>query len=288
MRNTGPIGVFDSGIGGLSVVAELWRLLPGEDIVYFGDTARVPYGAKSDEAIRTFTRQSVRFLRSFRPKLVVAACNTVSAVAVGEASACLDVPLVDVVGPGARAALEFTRRRRVGVVATEATVRSKAYVRALHRLDPGVEVFAAAAPLVVPMVEEGRRHDAPVVRAVLEDYLRPMREADVDVVVLGCTHYPVFKPAFQAVMGEDVFLVDSAEQTALRVSDILRESGLVRAVQAEPSHRFFVSDNPGRFREIGSLFLLRRDLDVKLVGLRGGSGAPEPGLPPRFLFGDEA
>jgi glutamate racemase len=281
MKTIGPIGVFDSGIGGLSVVAELGRLLPGEDVVYFGDTARVPYGVKSPETIRRFSKEIVSFLLRFSPKLVVAACNTVSAVAVEELSGQLTVPFVDVVDPGARSALEYSRRGRIGVVATEATVRSGAYTRAIKRVRPDTEVFAVAAPLLVPMVEEGRRWDSPLVRAALEEYLAPLKERDVDVVVLGCTHYPIFKPAFQEVMGHDVYLVDSAEQCAFTVSEILRVQGLVKAVRDVPQHRFYVSDNPGRFREIGSLFLLRRDMDVILVEPRdfiGVENQPRPDL----------
>jgi glutamate racemase len=280
MKNQGPIGVFDSGIGGLSVVSELWRVLPGEDIVYFGDTARVPYGSKSPETITRFAREVLAFLLRFEPKIVVAACNTVSAVSVEAVRAACPVPVVDVVEPGARAAAETSRSGRIGVLATEATVGSGAYVRALGRLRPDARTLQRAAPLVVPLVEEGRRHDHPVVRTVLDEYLDPLRKEAVDVLVLGCTHYPVFKPAFQALMGEDVFLVDSAEQTALAVSQILRSDGRVKAVQQTPRHRFFVSDNPERFREIGTLFLLRRELEVILVEPEDFCGSRE-GLPNR-------
>ncbi len=280
MDVSAPICVFDSGVGGLSVVAELWRMLPGEEIVYFGDTARVPYGSKSPETITRFTREIISFLGRFNPKIIVAACNTVSAVA-QEALSTRDGPsIVDVVLPGARAAVEYSRSGRIGVVATEATVNSGAYSRAICGLSPGARVIEVAAPIVVPMVEEGRRHGSPIVRAVLWEYLKPVQEFGADVLVLGCTHYPVFKPAFQAVMGDDVYLVDSAEQTAMAVSGILRDGGMVRAVSEEPGHRFFVSDNPDRFGRIGSLFLLRRDIEVILVppsDFPGGADASRAG-----------
>ncbi|MCU0723539.1 MAG: glutamate racemase, partial [Planctomycetes bacterium] len=201
------------------------------------------------------------------PKALVIACNTVSAIALEPIVALSPVPVIDVVRPGARAAADFTRSGRVGVVATEATVRSQAYRRAILGLKPDAEVFQSAAPLLVPLAEEGWPPDGPVVRGALERYLGPLREARVDTVVLGCTHYPLLKPAFRAALDDDVFLVDSAEETGEALSRTLRERGWVRPAVKVPARRFLVTDNPERFRSLGARFLWDRTLEVEETAL---------------------
>lgn len=259
------IGVFDSGIGGLTVVAELRRRLPHEDIVYFGDTARVPYGIKSPHAVTLFARQDCDFLLRFDPKMIVVACNTVSAVALPDLEAHLDVPLIGVVRPGATSAARLSGGRPIAVIATEATVNSDAYRRAIQACVPDVTVHQRACPLFVGAVEEGRGPDDAVVRALAEDYLGSLRPLRPAVVVLGCTHYPLLKAAVARVLGPDVALVDSAEQTAEAVREALETRGVLSRRKQAGSLACYVSDNPQRFREIGQRFLGHPLLNVTCV-----------------------
>ena len=239
----GAIGVFDSGVGGLTVVEALERRLPGESIVYLGDTARLPYGSKSEETVTSYTRKNVAFLREQGVKAVVVACNTASALALPHLD--LDVPVWGVVGPGARRAAAATSGR-VGILATESTVRSDAYGKALRELVPGVEVLSRACPLFVPLVEEGW-HDDPVTEQVARRYLAPLLSARVDTLVLGCTHYPMLRPLLARVAGPAVTLVDSAASVAEEVARDLDAAGLAAPPGASPSHRLFVTDASASF-----------------------------------------
>jgi len=249
------IGVFDSGIGGLTVVRELRRRLPCEHIVYFGDTARVPYGIKSAETVTRFAREDCDFLLRFDPKMIVVACNTASAAALPELEGHLPVPICGVVEPGAREALLLAHGHTIGVIATEATIGSDAYRRAMKRHDPHVRVVQRPCPLFVPLVEEGRPCGDPIVKAVVRDYLEPIVRLDPKVIVLGCTHYPLLKPAIAEVVGPDIRLVDSGEQTARVVVERLSAASAT-AERAEPGDlHCYVSDNPQRFRELGQRFL---------------------------------
>jgi glutamate racemase len=249
-----PIAVFDSGLGGLSVVRELQRLLPGEETVYFGDTARVPYGIKSRRTVAHFALEDARFLLQFEPKLIVAACNTASALAMDELEAKLPVPVVGVVKPGAQAAVRLADGAPVAVIGTEATIASGAYTAAIHALDANVEVVAQPCPLLVPLVEEGRGCDDPIVKLTVETYLSPLRTQSIRVVVLGCTHYPLLRDAIAACLGPEVHIVESGRETALAVRDALEGGGL--CAERRTGNLFcFVSDNPARFRRIGSRFL---------------------------------
>jgi glutamate racemase len=247
------IGVFDSGIGGLTVVREITGLLPEEQIIYFGDTARVPYGSKSRETISSFAFESVRFLLSRHVKMIVIACNTASAVALEALQQAFQIPILGVLEPGAAAAVA-TGARRVGVIGTEATIRSGAYERAIRGLDPNVEVVGRSCPLFVPLAEENWL-DRPATRLIAEEYLDPLREAEIGALVLGCTHYPLLKPVISETIGEGVTLVDSAVETARAVQAAL-DSFKLRAAGGAPSpHRFYLSDIPPRFGEIGERFL---------------------------------
>ncbi len=254
-----PIGVFDSGIGGLTVARELMRQLPAESIVYVGDTARVPYGPKSPETVLRYSREIAGYLLTQGVKAIVIACNTATAHALAALRNELPVPVVGVIEPGARAALAAGPpsggRRRVGVIGTVGTVRSGAYERALRAIAPEVDVVAQPCPLFVPLVEEGwLQHDA--TRLVAHEYLDPMRDHDVDTLVLGCTHYPLLKPLIADVVGGGVRLIDSAEETAAEAGRVLRRLGLeVDRFDALPRYRYVVTDAAEQFSRTAAHFL---------------------------------
>lgn len=254
-----PIGVFDSGIGGLTVARELMCQLPNESIVYVGDTARVPYGPKSPDTVLRYSREIAAYLLDQGVKLVVIACNTATAHALAALSTELPVPVLGVVGPGARAAVAgegagSRRPQRVGVIGTVGTVRSGAYERAIHALAPDAEVVARACPLFVPFVEEGWL-DHPATRLVAHEYLDPVRREGVDTLVLGCTHYPLLKPLVADVVGPAVRLIDSAQETAAETGRVLADVGLRAPPGAVPRHRFVVTDAADQFSRTAAHFL---------------------------------
>lgn len=249
-----PIGVFDSGLGGLTVVRELAERLPRESLLYFGDTARLPYGTKSPKAIRQFSREAAYFLLQQRVKMMVVACNTATAHALDALREEVPVPVVGVVAAGARAAHHATRTGRIGVIGTPGTIGSGAYDRAVRNLRPHVEVFAQACPMFVPLVEEGLVGHA-ATELIARDYLLPLTEVGIDTLVLGCTHYPLLKPVIAAVLGPEVHLIDSAEETAREVEARIFECGLSSPQGHAPTRRFTVSDLPLRFRTIGRRFV---------------------------------
>lgn len=248
------IGIFDSGVGGLTVLRELRRQLPYEELVYLGDTARVPYGTKSPQTVGRYAREAARFLVGQRVKLLVVACNTASAVAIDDLAAIHHLPVVGVIEPGARRALEVTRTGRIGVIGTEGTIRSSAYERALRSGNPAVEVFAAPCPLFVPLAEEGWA-EHPIARLAAVEYLTPLLRQGIDTLVLGCTHYPLLKRTLQDVVGPGVQLIDSAEETAKTVATRLAAQGLVRGDTPPASPRYFVTDVAERFERVGGAFL---------------------------------
>lgn len=259
-----PIGIFDSGLGGLTVVRAIRRRLPKESVVYFGDSARVPYGTKSPDTIIRFASEDCGFLCRYDPKLIVVACNTASAAALPVLARRFKQPVLGVIEPGARAAAAACGDRPVGIVGTEATIASGAYRRAVERRRPGARVIEKACPLLVPLVEEGRRSADPIVLMALREYLAPLQAAGAGSVVLGCTHYPLLAEAFAATLGPDVALVDSAEAVAEEVEYILAQYRLLEP--AGPGRMdFFVSDNPARFREVGRWFLGEEIDSVSLV-----------------------
>ena len=257
----GAIGVFDSGVGGLTVFREIARALPREPLVYLGDSARVPYGTKSPATVVRYSLEAARHLLSRDVKMLVVACNTATAAALPILQAQLTIPVVGVVEPGARAAVERTSGV-VGVIATEGTVRAKAYTNAIHALDPDVEVIESAAPLFVPLAEEGWANTH-VAREVAEIYLEPLIDAGIDTLVLGCTHYPILRATIEQVVGDAVQIVDSAETTALVVRETLGPSKGV----AHPTHQFLVTDAEERFRRIAGEFLERDIEHLELVSL---------------------
>lgn len=259
------IAVFDSGIGGLTVVRELQRRLPHEEIVYFGDTARVPYGIKSSETVTRFARENCEFLMQFDPKMIVVACNTASAAAFPALSEWSQVPICGVVEPGARAAVLQAEGHTIAVIATEATINSDAYRRAMKRYQADVRVVQKPCPLFVPIAEEGRRVDDPITRAIVRDYLEPVVRLDPKVLVLGCTHYPLLRAAIAEVVGPNITLLDSGEQTAKCVVQDLKTSDLLTTRERPGRLHCYVSDNPQRFRELGQRFLEQPVVDVTWI-----------------------
>ncbi len=236
----------------MTVAQAIRKRLPGEEILYLGDTARVPYGVKSISTIKRYALESTLFLLNKGVKLVVAACNTVSAVALLHLRELLRAPLIGVLDPGVKAALNVSKNRRIGVIGTPSTIQSQGYQSRLKTLDPTVDVFGKACPLLVPMAEE-ERLEGDIAELVIRDYLRSFTEVEIDTLILGCTHYPLFKPVIKFVVGESVTLVDSAETTAVEVEEVLLREGLLRT-HGKGEVQCFVTDTPDRFRPLAKLF----------------------------------
>lgn len=259
-----PIGVFDSGIGGLTVLRELLTRLPGESFVYFGDTARVPYGTKSAETVQRFSRENVHFLLDRNVKMVVVACNTASSHALPMLESEFEVPIVGVIEPGVRAAVEATRDGRIGVIGTAATVRSNAYPSKIQAKLPDAVVISQACPLFVPLVEEGWI-DSPLTRMVAREYLQVYDGTGIDTLVLGCTHYPLLKGVIGEAVGKDVVLVDSAVETAREVEGVLRERGI--AGSGGGDFHIILSDTSPAFEGLATRCLGRVVPDIELVSV---------------------
>jgi glutamate racemase len=267
-RDSRPIGVFDSGLGGLTAVRELFRALPDESVIYFGDTARVPYGSKSSETVTRFSLEIARFLARQDIKCLLVACNTASSYALDTLKRQLEIPIVGVIDPAAGVAVTAgppgapaaggAQPRRVGVIGTQATVMSGAYARALARLAPDTHVVSRACPLFVPLIEEGWT-DHPITRRVAEEYLADLRDQRLDCLILGCTHYPLIVPLLQDVLGPQVRLIDSGAEAALATAGLLRKRGLLADARAEnrPQHRFYLSDERLDFARVARAFLGR-------------------------------
>ena len=255
MSSTAPIGAFDSGMGGMTVVKELMQQLPNEQIIYYGDTARVPYGDKSRETILTYARQIMQFLQTQGVKAIIVACNTVSAVALEELKNEFDLPVIGVVKPGARAAAEATHNNRIGVIATRATINSGIYREFLCRTNPDIEVFQQACPLFVPLVEEGWI-DNEITDMIIHKYLDSMVTNDIDSLVLGCTHYPLLRDRIQLALGPDITLVNPAFESSREFKYVLEENGLLNESDSPKApHRFYVSDGASRFEEFSARIL---------------------------------
>lgn len=248
-----PIGVFDSGLGGLTVVKEIMKALPSESLIYFGDNGRTPYGTKSKETVIKYTKQDVAFLLSKDVKMLVVACNTVSALALPEIRDSIKVPVLEVIEPGARSALRKTRRGRIGIIATPGTIASGVYSRAILRMNPDAEVFAKACPLFVSLVEEGW-WDNEITRMIAEEYLKDMKKEKVDTLVLGCTHYPLLSETIRKVMGDEVAQVSSAEELALALRALVNEKQL-NAAPKPARYMYYTSDSVDKFKELGKLIL---------------------------------
>jgi glutamate racemase len=264
--NRAPIGIFDSGIGGLTVARALYERLPHESTIYFGDTARVPYGPKSPDTVKRYSLEILHWLLEQKVKAVVVACNTSTAHALRALQEATPVPVLGVIKPGARTAIELGGKGPIGVIGTAGTIASDAYNRAIQALAPGMTVIQRACPLFVPLVEEGW-FDHPATELVAADYLRELREACVRSLVLGCTHYPLLKPLLQQVMGPEVRLIDSGQATAVALETILVDQGMEAPQDRRADHRFVVSDDEARFRQVGSRFIGERLGKAEVVPL---------------------
>lgn len=249
-----PIGMFDSGFGGLTVMGEVQRVLPREKILYFGDTARLPYGEKSPEAIIRCSLEVVHFLIEKHVKILVIACNTACAHAFHHIQASCTLPVVGVIQPGAEKAVAATRNKRIGVLATKGTVLSRAYEKAIHALLPDALIFPKACPLFVPIVEE-HFHNHAAAKLIVEEYLSECKDQKIDTLLLGCTHYPILRPLIQEVVGPEVMIVDSATSCAEKIMQVLDSKKLRAETEHPNAHRFFVTDDPDKFRRQGPVFL---------------------------------
>jgi glutamate racemase len=255
-KATLPIGIFDSGVGGLTVFKEVISLLPHEDIIYLGDTARVPYGTRSPQTIIRYSQENTRFLLHQGIKLLVVACNTSSAVSLPALKEEHEIPVIGVIEPGARHAAEVTQNKRIGVIGTEGTVKSRAYEQAIQLIDRKITVISRACPLFVPLAEEGWV-DNEAARLIVQSYLNPLRTEKIDTLVLGCTHYPLLESVIREIMGDGVCLVNSAKEAAKDVRKGLDNDGLMNSGRRKGSYRFYVTDNAERFVKVGERFLGR-------------------------------
>lgn len=253
-----PIGVFDSGVGGLTVTKEIMTQLPEENIIYFGDTARVPYGSKSKDTILKYSKQIIRFLKTKDVKAIVIACNTASAFALEEIKKELDIPIIGVVQPGAKVAASTSKKGKIGIIGTEGTIGSQIYSQFIKDLNPNLRVIGKACPLFVPLVEEGFFLEDPITKEIASRYLAGLKEEDVDTLILGCTHYPLIRHTIQSVMGAGVTLVNPAYETAKELKELLIEEGmksLFNYKELNEKHQFYVSDAADRFKKFASNIL---------------------------------
>lgn len=270
MSNLAPIGVFDSGVGGLTVVKEIMNQIPDETIIYFGDTARVPYGSKSKETIITYSRQIIRFLLTKNVKAVVIACNTASAFALDTVKNEFDLPIIGVVKPGAKVAAETTKNGRIGVIGTEGTIQSGIYNEFLNKTNPNLKVYGKACPLFVPLVEEGLVDDS-VTLEMARRYIGEILVNDIDTLVLGCTHYPLLRNTIRKVVGDKVALVNPAFETAQALNMILKEKGIKSDGIPKSDHKFFVSDGADKFKKFANTILPCEVVETKDVNIENYS-----------------
>lgn len=263
---TAPIGVFDSGVGGLTVAREIMRQLPHENMVYFGDTARVPYGSKSRDSIIRFSRQIIRFLETKDVKAIVIACNTASALALETVKEETDIPVIGVIAPGARAAVQASKNKMIGVAGTEATIRSETYTKVIREMDPETVVIGRPCPLFVPLVEEGfAKHR--ITEEVIEIYLSDMRKTKIDTLILGCTHYPLLRSKIMAFFGDKVHIVNPAYETAMDLKKVLGERGNENRSGGAASYEFYVSDAAEKFTHFANTILSYDVAATKLVNI---------------------
>jgi len=270
-----PIGVFDSGIGGLTVVKELIKSLPGEDIIYLGDTARVPYGTKSGRTVIAYSHSNTEFLISKGIKLLVVACNTASSVSLPSLNSEFDIPVIGVIEPGAKKAVSVTKVGKIGVIGTPSTINSSAYKSAIENLNPEIEVFSKACPLFVPLADEGWT-EGEIIERIAEQYLTPLKETGIDVLVLGCTHYPLLKTTIRKIMGENITLVDSAQQTAFQIKNILNKEDLLNKKTSQSKREFYLTDVSDTFLSVAARFLGEKIDKIEMVDIVGTTARPSP------------
>ena len=269
MHKDAPIGVFDSGVGGLTVAREIMRQIPNEKIIYFGDTARVPYGSKSQKTVTRYSEQIVRFLRTFQVKTIVVACNTASAYALDTLEKDIDIPIVDVIKPGAKMATEVTRNGRIGVLATEATISSQMYTKYITNLNRSITIYEKACPLFVPLVEEGLWED-PVTDEIVRRYLTELIDIDIDTLILGCTHYPLIRSTLRRIIGDKVTLVNPAYETAVELRQLLSEMNILNEETpglGSNQYQFYVSDKAEKFVRFANSIINYGILSAKTVNI---------------------
>jgi glutamate racemase len=259
-----PIGVFDSGIGGLTVARALFELLPNEDIIYLGDSARLPYGTKSKETVILYSIECLKFLLSKKVKMVVVACNTASSVAVPFLQKITKVPVIGVLIPGSEAAASKSKNKKIGVIGTKGTISSKSYKKQIHKTDRDIKVFQQACSLFVQLAEDGWTENK-IAELTAREYLTGIKAEGIDTLILGCTHYPILKNTIRKVVGKNITLIDSGEETAIKVKDILAERNLLSTKQKKGEHKFFVTDFPNNFHQIAERFLGKKIKNVKLA-----------------------
>lgn len=267
LGNSAPIGIFDSGVGGLTVAREIMRQIPNERLVYFGDTARVPYGNKSKETVTKYSRQIIRFLKTQNVKAIVVACNTASAYALDEIEKELDIPIIGVVKPGAKVAAETTRNKKVGVIATAGTIQSRIYTEYIQGIQSDIQVIGKACPLFVPLVEEGLLED-PVTDEIATRYLNELKDIDIDTLILGCTHYPLIRSTVGRIMGEGVTLVNPAYETARELRSLLERENLLNPSTQRlgtNQYQFFVSDGADKFKIFANSILKYGILSAQVI-----------------------
>lgn len=263
-----PIGIFDSGVGGLTVAREVYRLLPNENVVYFGDVGRTPYGGRSKEIIQKFTEQDISFLIEHKVKFIICACNSASSVGLDVAKKRFDLPIIGVIEPGASAAVRRTKSGRIGVIGTTATITSNAYAHTIHQIDPDIKVFSLACPLFVPLADEGYT-DKKATYLIAKDYLQTMTELEIDTLVMGCTHYPLLREVIGDTMGDGVILIDSGIETARVAERMLKENDLLTESKKPGEHKYFVSDVPDKFSQVATRFLGREISNITRVNVSG-------------------
>jgi len=267
LSNNNPIGIFDSGFGGLTVMSAINKVLPSENLIYFGDTAHVPYGTKSQNAILKFSKEITSFLIKNRVKLIVVACNTASALALPVLEKTLKVPIIGVIAPGAKAAIDASKNFRIGIIGTEGTIGSKSYPKAINKLAKA-KIYQQACPLLVPLVEEGWI-DEEITDRTVKKYIKPLLAKKIDTLVLGCTHYPLLRKTLERNLDKNIILVDSATSTALEVKRILDKKSLLASKNGKKYLKFYVSDNPEKFKKIGRRFFSKNITTIKKIDLAG-------------------
>lgn len=261
-----PVGIFDSGIGGLTVAKAVFNLLPYEDVIYLGDTARLPYGTKSKETVILYSIECLKFLLTKKVKMVVVACNTASSVAVSFLGKITKIPVIGVISPGSKAAVESTKSGKIGVIGTYGTVKSKSYNKEIRRYSGSISIYSQSCSLFVQLAEDGWT-DNKIAKLTAEEYLKDLKKKKIDTLILGCTHYPILKKTIGKVMGKNVKLIDSGEETAKVVKSILEQNDLLSKRKKKGTHKFFVTDFPNNFKPISERFLGKKINDVKKVKL---------------------
>lgn len=266
-NSNSPIGMFDSGVGGLTLFKSIKTLLPKENLIYFGDTAHVPYGTKSPDVIKKFSLQIARFLENLGIKALVVACHTASSTALSDLKKKIKIPVVGVIEPSAQKAITITKNNNIGIIGTKTTIESGSYQSFIQKANPKISITTVAAPLLVPLVEEGWINKK-VTRSVLQEYISPFKKAQIDTLILGCTHYPIIKRLFREELGLGVTLVDASLETALYLKQLLREKLLINNRRSSPNYSFYVSDDPNKFSQLAQMFLGEKIEVIKPVALK--------------------